>query len=81
MKIKNWLLVKRYPWLQQKNTWTGESLGYEFTWLDDMPQGWRKTFGKKMVKELDKILRKANYQNEYQIAQIKEKWRWVTLVL
>lgn len=31
MKIKNWLLVKRYPWLQQKNIWTGESLGYEFT--------------------------------------------------
>ena len=81
MKIKNWLLVKRYPWLQLKNAWTGESLGYEFTWLDDMPQGWRKAFGKKMIKELDKILRKANYQNEYQIAQIKEKWRWVMLVL
>lgn len=81
MKIKNWLLVKRYPWLKQKNAWTGESLGYEFTWLDDMPQGWRKAFGKKMIKELDKILRKANYQNEYQIVQIKEKWRWITLVL
>ena len=44
MKIKNWLLIKKYPWLQQKNAWTGESLGYEFTWLDDMPQGWRKAF-------------------------------------
>ena len=41
----------------------------------------QKAFGKKMIKELDKILRKANYQNEYQIAQIKEKWRRITLVL
>lgn len=81
MKIKNWLLVKRYPWLQQKNAWIGESSEYKFTWLDCMPQGWRKAFGKKMIKELDKILRKANYQNEYQIVQIKEKWRWITLVL
>lgn len=81
MKIKNWLLVKRYPWLQLRNVWTNEKLDSEFTWLDDMPQGWRKAFGKKMIKELDKILKKANYQNEYQIVQIKEKWRWITLVL
>ena len=81
MKIKNWLLIKKYPWLQPRNVWTNEKLDSEFTWLDDMPQGWRKAFGKKMIKELDKILRKANYQNEYQIVQIKEKWRWVTLVL
>ena len=70
-------IIENYIELRKKL----ESLGYEFTWLDDMPQGWRKAFGKKMIKELDKILRKANYQNEYQIAQIKEKWRWVTLVL
>lgn len=75
-------LIEKYPWLQIRNVWTGELVepeDYEFTWLDDLPNGWRKAFGLQMVKELDKILRKANYQNEYRITQIKEKYgglRW-----
>lgn len=52
----------------------------EFTWFDDLPKGWRKAFGLQMVKELDQILRKANYQDKYQITQIKEKWRVYSLV-
>ncbi len=76
-KIKNWLLIKKYPWLQCRNVWNNEKLGYDFTWLDDMPQGWRKAFGMNIVKEIDEIL--GDYRNEYQITQIKEKWgslRW-----
>ena len=75
--MNNKELIKKYPWLQIRNVWTNklvEQENYEFTWLDDLPEGWRKTFGLKMVKELDKILRKANYQNQYQITQIKEKY-------
>lgn len=80
--MKNKELIEKYPWLQIRNVWTGELVepeDYEFTWLDDLPNGWRKAFGLQMVKELDKILRKANYQNEYRIVQIKEKYgelRW-----
>ena len=75
-------LIEKYPWLQIRNVWSGELVepeDYEFTWLDDLPNGWRKAFGLQMVEELDKILREANYQNEYRIAQIKEKYgslRW-----
>lgn len=75
--MNNKELIEKYPWLQIRNVWTGELVepeNYEFTWLDDLPNGWRKAFGSKMVKELDKILRKANYQNQYQITQIKEKY-------
>lgn len=72
----NEALVNQYPWLQIRNVWTNKKVddNFEFTWLDDLPEGWRKKFGMKMVKELDKILKKANYQDKYQIVQIKEKW-------
>ena len=73
-------LIEKYPWLQIRNVWTNEKLDDEFTWLDDLPEGWRKAFGLQMVEELDQILRKANYQDKYKIAQIKEKWRIFTLV-
>lgn len=73
-------LIKKYPWLQIRNVWTNEKLDDEFTWLDDLPEGWRKAFGLQMVEELDQILRKANYQDKYKIIQIKEKWRIFTLV-
>lgn len=75
-------LVKEYPWLKIRNVWTGQEIDNdnEFTWFDDLPQGWRIAFGKELIEELDQILRKANYQNDYRIAQIKEKWRFSTLV-
>lgn len=81
MKYKdNEELIKNYPWLQLRNVWSSEKLDTEFTWLDDLPEGWRKSFGLQMVEELDKILRKANYTEKYQIVQIKEKWRLFKVV-
>ena len=56
--MNNKKLIEKYPWLQIRNVWTGELVkpeDYEFTWLDDLPDGWRKAFGLQMVKELDKI--------------------------
>lgn len=74
-------LLEKYPWLRLRNVWTDKEIeDNEFTWLDDMPKGWRVSFGDKMIQELDKILRKANFQNNYQIIQIKEKWRIFKLV-
>lgn len=81
MKYKdNEELIKNYPWLQLRNVWSGEKLDAEFTWLDDLPEGWRNGFGLQMVEELDKILRKANYAEKYKIIQIKEKWRLFKVV-
>ena len=73
-------LIEKYPWLQIRNVWTNEKLDDELSWLDDLPEGWRKAFGLQMIEELDQILRKANYQDEYKITQIKEKWRWIKMV-
>lgn len=77
--MNNQELIKKYPWLQIRNVWSDEKTDSEFTWLDDLPYGWRKAFGLQMVEELDQILRKANYQNDYRLSQIKEKYgglRW-----
>jgi len=78
--MNNIELIKKYPWLQIRNVWTNKKLDSEFTWLDDLPEGWRKAFGLQMVEELDQILRKANYQDKYKITQIKEKWRRIKMV-
>lgn len=77
-KIKNYILIKKYPFLKPKNVWNEKvpkDYDYSYTELDMMPRGWKKSFGLKMIKELNKILKIANYQNIYMFLQIKEKWR------
>ena len=78
--MNNQELIKKYPWLQIRNVWSDEKIDSEFTWLDDLPKGWRKAFGLQMVEELDQILKKANYQGKYKITQVKEKWRRTKVV-
>ena len=78
----NKALVERYPFLIPRNAWTDElTEDYTYTWteLDSMPTGWRIRFGDEMVEEINQELKKFNYENEYRILQIKEKWgelRW-----
>lgn len=82
IKIRNKKLVKKYPWLKPYHVWSGKPFkdyDYSYTWLDDMPDGWRKAFGMMMVKEIDEVLQKCNYQNLYKVVQVKEKYgslRW-----
>lgn len=80
IKLKNKKLCKRYPFLAVCDWWTGEPIkGYSFTYLDDMPKGWRKAFGKHMCEEIRTVLIKGNYLYEYRVVQIKEKYgalRW-----
>lgn len=52
---------------------------YEYTELDDMPDGWRKAFGERLCEELKAELVKAGALDDYRIVQIKEKFgtlRW-----
>ena len=82
MKQKNKELLEKYPWLYPVSEYTGkplENYDYSFTWMDDIPLGWNIAFGKQMVEELGALLEKYNYQDEYSICQIKEKFgglRW-----
>ena len=75
-------LLERYPWLTPRNVWTGkplENYDYEYTRADDIPRGWRIAFGDQMIEELDQLLKKYNFEDEYRIVQIKEKFgglRW-----
>lgn len=82
IKQENKELLEKYPWLYPVSEYTSKPLedyDYSFTWMDDIPLGWNIAFGKQMVEELGALLEKYNYQGEYSICQIKEKFgglRW-----
>lgn len=78
----HWLCLM-FPWLYPYNKITEDfssNYNYEYTLLDDMPDGWRKAFGEQMCFEIAEVLEKTKDENfEYRILQIKEKWgtlRW-----
>ena len=83
-RIKNYFLVKKYPFLLCRNRWSGKELDdkYAYTELDDMPKGWRKTFGKQICRDIKDLFINSGYKdflNKYRITQIKEKYgqlRW-----
>lgn len=72
-KLKNKKLCKRYPFLIIRD-WEDEPLGYEFIYLDDMPEGWKRAFGIDMCEDIRRVLVKANYLYTYRIVQLKEKY-------
>ena len=79
IKMENKRLCKRYPFLIIRNWRNDEPIGYNFTYLDDMPEGWRKAFGKDMCEEIRQVLIKGGYLYDYRVAQVKEKYggiRW-----
>ena len=49
---------------------------YEFTELDDMPEGWRRAFGEEMCEELNQEIMTwpQDVQKNFRITQIKEKY-------
>lgn len=86
-KIKEWLknynLCRKYPFLRMRNVWTGKKYGYSSTELDFLPYGWKKAFGLQLADELNKLFMKSkvmNFNKQYQIHEIKEKYRRITLV-
>jgi len=76
-KKENKELVKRYPFLLPRNVWTDkipEDYDYSYTLFDEVPDMWRKKFGKQMLEELREILIEGNYLKQYRVLQIKEKY-------
>jgi hypothetical protein len=79
LKLKNKKLIKRYPFITPVD-WYGKPMlprrhGYMFTAWDDIPEGWRKAFGKYLAEDIDKAL-KADGINprDFHFGQIKEKY-------
>lgn len=64
--------------------WPGEpnkipEYDYEYTELDNMPDGWRIAFGEKMCEEIREALIEDGDLNSYRVVEIKEKYgdlRW-----
>ncbi len=72
--IKNYFFCLRYPFMKARNVWTDKSCGYSFTKYDEIPEGWRKAFGKQLCKELKVALKKDGILKTFRFTQIKEKW-------
>lgn len=70
-------LVNDFPFLIPKNF---ETPYYgDWTYLDDMPIGWKESFGIALCHELRKALIEADEFETYEILQVKEKFgalRW-----
>lgn len=52
---------------------------YEYTELDNMPDGWRIAFGNELIEELREELERSHALDSYRITDIKEKFgmlRW-----
>ena len=78
---KNFIFCLRYPFWKSRNVWTGKFLGYNSTWYDAIPKGWRKAFGKQLSKDIKKAIKMShksypsiNMNNAIQWRQIKEKY-------
>lgn len=82
-------LLPRNPWSGKKITegagfWPGSpdeepEYDYEYTALDEMPDGWRKAFGEQMCQEIMDELTECGLVDDYYPVQIKEKYgslRW-----
>ena len=73
-KLYNYIICLRYPFYKNRNVWTGKFLGYSSTWYADIPEGWRKAFGKQFSKELKKQLKKDKQLHTFRFSEIKEKY-------
>lgn len=75
-RIHNYCLCKRYPFLELRNVWTDKPCHdhYDYTWLDDIDEGWRKIIARPLCKELRKQLKKEKWLKGFHFSQIKEKY-------
>lgn len=79
---ENQTLCERYPFLIPHDWETGkviDDFDYEYTELDNMPEGWRKAYGEALCEDLAAELRHIGRLDEYYVLQIKEKFgalRW-----
>lgn len=73
-KIKNYLFCLKYPFLRMRNRFSDKVVGYENTEYDFIPIGWRKAFGKQLIKDLKIALKKDGILKTFRFMQIKEKY-------
>lgn len=70
-------LIENHPYLLPRNVFSDEVRGdynYEFTWYDDIPEGWRIAFGEFLLEDLRDALLKTNYLDRFRLFDVKEKY-------
>lgn len=75
-KIKNKKLVKKYPWLAPRDWETGAiKKGYDYSYIYwGWSPGWDKAFGDLYLEELGDAVKRAGFEKEFHIEEVKEKW-------
>lgn len=79
--IKNFFFCLRYPFWRVRNVWTGKKLSYSRTHYDQLPEGWRKAFGKKLSEDLRKALKKDKFLHKAYFHLVKEKYGTLRLYM
>lgn len=75
----NQLLCEKHPWLLPYNAYSGKlpkDYNYEYTWLDELEEGWRVAFGDQLIEDIQAALDMLplEIRNNFRILQIKEKY-------
>lgn len=73
---ENMELVEEFPFLKPIDE--GKDYDYSYTYLDDIPDGWKKSFGRQFCQELKDALTDEELSHYY-VCQAKEKFgglRW-----
>lgn len=73
VRILDWIEKYPYQWIH----WFDK-----YSWYDAIPYGWRKAFGKQMIKEIADALKAEGGRKalkEFHITDIKEKWGSLSL--
>ena len=77
-RLKNKKLIKKYPFIQAVDWLAKPIKSYDYTLLDDMPTGWKKSFGELLCEDISKVLKRHNVKT-FNTQQVKEKYgelRW-----
>lgn len=70
-------LLKKYPFLRPYSLYTGKIYeGNDYTWLDEIPKGWREKFGEQWAEEISQYISTLSKkeQENFRILQLKEKF-------
>lgn len=78
----NFFFLLKYPFMRSRNVWTGKFSGYKYTMYDEIPDGWKKAFGRQMLKDIKKAGKASrrrlhkhwSWKAMLQWSQIKEKY-------
>jgi len=65
-------LCDKYPFLK-KYDWLGNFIGYDSTWEDSLPEGWKKVMCPQIWEDLKNILVKANFLDRFRFHKLQQK--------